>query len=326
MSLSLLVLGGTRFVGRHIVAAAIDAGHRVTLFNRGNHPDVFPDLEQITGDRTLNLSPLAGRSFDAVVDTSGYVPRVVADAVGALKGAVDRYAFVSTISVYREPVADGVDEDGPLAALEDPTTEEITGETYGGLKVLCEEAVRAGFPDAFVVRPGVVAGPYDPTDRFTWWCRRIAQGGEVLAPGRPDDATQYIDGRDLAQFVVDSLERGRAGTFNAVVPRMTMGELLDACREVSGSDARFTWVDEAFLDAHEVEPFVEVPLWVPAEDRGLLTVDSRRARADGLRIRPLRDTIRDTLAYDRSLPADRALAAGLSPERERQLLAAWHAR
>jgi 2'-hydroxyisoflavone reductase len=330
--MKLLILGGTVFLGRHLVDAALVRGHEVTLFNRGQHnAGLYPEVEQLRGDRDGGLDALRGRRWDAAIDTSGYVPRVVRASAELLAGAVDRYVFISSISVYPHFHTLGLDETAPVGTLEDPTVEEVTGETYGPLKALCEQAVEAALPGrALVIRPGLIVGPHDPTDRFTYWPVRVARGGEVLAPGRPDRHTQFVDARDLAEWTVRMVEDGQIGTFNATGPAepLAFGALLDACRALGG-DARITWVDEAFLAEQEVGPWIELPLWIPESDLdtlGFSDVSIAKAREAGLSFRPLEGTLRDTLAWAAGLPANRAWRAGLKLEREAELLAAWHAR
>ncbi len=320
----LLIIGGTRFVGRHLVEAASAREHTLTLFNRGqSNPDLFPHVEQLHGDRASDLSSLKGRSWDAVIDTCGYVPRIVRLSAQALAGQTDQYVFISTVSVYAEPYVIGLDEDSPLAALVDDSIEEVTDETYGGLKVLCETAVQQTYADrALIVRPGLIVGPRDHTDRFTYWPHRVAQGGEVLAPGNPDQPVQVIDARDLAQWIVQSVEEKRAGTFNAVGPdyALTTRRMLDACVAVCNPQARLTWVSESFLLEHHVEPWSEMPVWLPEKDSALDTCSNTRAIAAGLKFRPLAETMRDTLAWARTRPADHAWRAGMTAEREAELL------
>ncbi len=327
--MNLLVLGGTRFVGRHIVEEAQRRGHEVTLFNRGTHEDVFPGLELLTGDRNEDLSALAGCSWDAVVDTCGYFPRQLELATRALENNVAHYVFISTISVYADLSTPNTNEDAPLATVEDPTTEEVNGETYGGLKVLCEEVVRAAFPDHnLILRPGIVAGPYDPTDRFTCWPERVARGGDMLTPGRADAPLQFIDARDLAVFTLDGLEARATGTYNVVAPagKFSFGELLETSRQVSGSDTLLTWVDDDFLKAQGFESgATELPFWLPPEDDAWQLVSSEKATAAGLKTRPLADTVRDTLHWSEARPQDTGRKAGLTPQREAELLNAWHA-
>jgi 2'-hydroxyisoflavone reductase len=325
--MDLLILGGTGFLGRHLVEAALGDNHRVTLFNRGlSGPDLFPAVETIQGDRDGELSVIQGRHWDAAIDTCGYVPRVVRASAALLADAVDHYTFVSSISVYQDGIEPGADEDPPVQGLEDPTFEEVTGETYGGLKALCERAAEEEMPGRVLnVRPGLISGPHDPTDRFTYWPRRISAGGEVLAPDRPERRVQFIDARDLAAWIVKMAAERRTGTHNATGPDydLQMGRLLGECEAVSGSDAEFIWVSEEFLEENGVEPFTELPLWVPREYAGMLAVDCGKAIAAGLAFRPVSETIRDVLAWDRAR-TETEPAAGLKPERERQLLSAWH--
>jgi 2'-hydroxyisoflavone reductase len=324
--MDLLILGGTRFLGRYLVEAALGGDHRVTLFNRGlSEPDLFPEVETIKGDRDGDLSALRGRRWDAVIDTCGYVPRVVRASAGLLADAVDHYTFVSSISVYPDNMGPGADEGAPVEELEDPTVEEITGETYGGLKALCERAAEEEMPGRILnVRPGLISGPHDPTDRFTYWPRRVAAGGEVLAPDRPELRVQFIDVRDLAGWMVKMSAEQQTGTYNATGPayELRMGKLLEECEAVGG-DAKIVWVSEEFLEENGVEPFTELPLWVPREYAGMLAVDCGKAIAAGLTFRPVSETIRDVLEWD-SRRAEADLAAGLKPERERELLSAWH--
>lgn len=327
----LLVIGGTRFLGRHFVEAALARGHAVTLFNRGrSNPGLFPGVETIVGDRDGELGALAGRTWDAVLDPSGYVPRVVRASAAMLAGRVRLYAFVSSISVYATPIAPGADESAPLAGLADPATETITGETYGALKAACErEAVRAFGEHAVVVRPGLIVGPYDTTDRFPYWPRRLARGGDVLAPGDGRQPVQVIDGRDLAAWLLDLLERGTGGTYNATGPAepVTLGGLLEGAALALGATSRLVWVDEAFLLERGVQPWTELPLWVPPEEGGLDEVSIARALAAGLALRPLAETVRDTLAWDLARPPGaRDGSPALTPGREAALLAEWRAR
>jgi 2'-hydroxyisoflavone reductase len=325
----LLILGGTVFVGRLLVEVALERGHQVTLFNRGQHnPELFPEVEKLRGDRDGDLTALEGREWDAVIDPSGYVPRIVRASAELLASKVRHYTFISTISVYDHPVVPGSDESGRLATIEDESVEEVTGETYGALKVLCEQVVREIYPgNALIVRPGLVAGPHDPTDRFTYWPVRVARGGEVLAPGEPDQPVQFIDVRDLAGWMVEMVEQTRTGTYNATGPDypLTLERLLETCRNVTGSDASFTWLSESFLLEQGVAPFTDLPLWLPAEAQPMSTTDCRKAIAAGLRFRPLAETVRDTLAWaEERVQPDRS-RAGISPERERELLDAWRA-
>ncbi len=329
----ILILGGTAFLGPALVAAARAHGHTLTLFNRGKtNPGRFPDLEQLRGDRDGHLEALAGRAWDVVIDDSGYVPRHVHDSATLLAPNVGHYVFVSTISVYAD-LGKPVDEDAPVATLEHPT-EQVTGESYGALKAQCEAAAKAAMPGRVtVVRPGLIVGPDDPTDRFTYWPVRLARGGEVLAPGSTADPVAYIDVRDLAQWIVwHVVERRLVGTFNALGPATTLGvgAMLDACKRGVGGDAALTWVDAGFLGKQGVRPWADLPVWLPpvGEDKYAGLISRARAVKAGLTFRPTAETARDTLAWWNSQPdARRAkLRAGLDADKEKAVLAAWHAR
>jgi 2'-hydroxyisoflavone reductase len=331
--MQLLILGGTVFLGRHLVDAALARGHDVTLFNRGQHnPKLYPEVEKLRGDRDGGLDALRGRRWDATIDTSGYVPRIVRASADLLAGAVDHYTFVSSISVYPHFRSLGLDESAPVGTLDDPSVEEVTGETYGPLKALCEQAAEQALPSrALIIRPGLIVGPHDPTDRFTYWPHRVAKGGEVLAPGRPERHVQVIDVRDLAEWTLNMVERQQTGIYNATGPAyaLTMGQLLDACRAASGGDARISWVGEDFLAEREVGAWIELPLWIPESDSDMLgfsDINCAKAIAAGLTFRDLAATVRDTLAWDATRPADREWRAGLKPEREAELLQAWRPR
>jgi 2'-hydroxyisoflavone reductase len=326
----LLIIGGTVFLGRHLVDAALGRGHEVSLFNRGLHnADLFPDVEKLRGDRDGDLDAPSGRRWDAVVDTCGYVPRVVRQSAELLADAVEQYIFISTISVYADTKTSGQDESAPVGHIEDETVEEITGETYGPLKALCEQTVEASLPGrSLTIRPGLIVGPNDPTDRFTYWPVRVAKAGDVLAPGEPERDVQFIDVRDLAEWTVSMAESRQTGVYNATSPRgfVTMGSLLDDCKAVSGSDARFVWVPDQFLLDQEVGPWMELPLWVPlAEAPGFNAIDVGKAVAAGLTFRPVQDTVRDTLSWTETRPSDYEWRAGLDPEKETRVLEAWAA-
>ncbi len=325
--MDVLILGGTGFLGRHLVEAALGEGHRVTLFNRGlSEPGMFPEAETIKGDREADLPALLGRRWDAAIDTCGYVPRVVRVSAGLLAEAVDHYTFVSSISVYSDGIATGAGEEAPVQELADPTVEEVTGETYGGLKVLCERVAGEEMPGRVMnVRPGLISGPHDPTDRFTYWPRRISAGGEVLAPDHPGRRVQFVDVRDLAAWIVGMSAEQQTGTYNATGPDydLQMGRLHQECETVSDGGAELVWVSEEFLEDNGVEPFTELPLWLPREYAGLQAIDCRKAIAAGLAFRPLSETITDVLEWDHTWGKDKQPAAGLGPERERELLLVW---
>lgn len=334
--MNVLIIGGTRFVGRHIVDVLLERGHRVTLFNRGiTNASAFAGVEQVHGDRAGDLHLLDGRTWDAVVDACGYTPDAVEHSARYFADRTARYVFISTISVYDFNAADvgRVDEDSPLSVLPaGADRSSVTPESYGPLKVLCEALVRSTYRQrACIVRPGLVAGPHDPTDRFTYWPVRVDAGGTVLVPEKPKHPVQYIDARDLALFTVRLIEAGDGGTYNAVTPAgaVTFGELFDACRGGAASAAQAQWVDGGFLQTHGVEPWSDLPLWIPAgsEFAGHLHVSSARALVRGLEPRPVAQTVRDTLAWARvSGKSAGALKAGLSLEREAELLQEYQRR
>jgi len=327
--LKLLILGGTAFLGPELVEAARARGHTVTLFNRGKtNPGLFPDLEKLQGDRDGQLDALRGRTWDAVLDTSGYVPRIVRQSAELLAPSVERYLFVSSISVYAEGVKAPITEATALATASDPKSEDVRA-NYGALKARCEQAVEAAMPGrALSVRPGLIVGPTDPTDRFTYWPVRLVRGGEVLAPGDGLDPVQFVDVRDLAAFMVLALERRHAGTMNATGPAvpLLMRDFLAACR-APGVDAHLTWVDEQFLDDQKVSAWSDLPVWVPRSE-AFTQVSSAPAIAAGLAFRPAAETARDTLAWWRAQPEERRSKprTGLTAAREAEVLAAWKAR
>ncbi len=329
----ILILGGTVFLGRALVEAALERGHTLTLFNRGqSNPNLFPNVESLRGDRASDLSALQGRRWDAVIDTCGFVPRIVCQSAELLAHAVEHYTFISTLSVYADPSKVGLDESAPVGKLADETTEQVTGETYGPLKALCEQVIEQTLPGrALIIRPGLIVGPHDPTDRFTYWPHRVARGGEVLAPGRPDRPIQFIDVRDLAGWTLRMVEAGKTGVYNAdgKAGAVTMEQLLETCRSVSGSDATFTWVSEEFLAAHQVGEWMEMPLWIPESDpanAGFFAFDCRKAIAAGLGLRPLSETVRAALEWDATRRSDHEWRAGLTRQREAELLQAWKER
>jgi 2'-hydroxyisoflavone reductase len=328
--MNVLILGGTRFLGRAITEAALDAGHTVTLFNRGQtNSELFPDVEKLVGDRDGDLEPLEGRRWDAVIDTCGYVPRIVHKSAALLADSVEHYTFISSISVYDQSILskDGTTEDGPLATIDDETTEEITGETYGALKVLCEQVAEDTIPGRVLnVRSGLIVGPHDPTDRFTYWPVWTARGGDLLAP--PADAPiQVIDVRDLAAWLVQMVAARKTGIYNVTGPDTPLdyGQVMKACAAAAGMDAAtIIHADEDFLVEHEVREWVDLPLWLPASHNGMVKIDISKALADGLHFRSIEETVRDTLAWfknERGLESE--LKAGINAEREQELLAAW---
>ncbi len=329
--MELLVIGGYRFVGRAVIDAALARGHAVTAFNRGSTRAAAPSaVEWIAGDRKHDLDALAGRRWDAVVDTCGFGPGPVGAAARALAGRVGHYGFVSSLSVYPWPVAAGTSERAPvdeLAPGADPDGAEV--ETYGQRKALCERAAEAALPGRVLsLRAGFIVGPHDYMDRFSYWVERAARGGTVLAPGRPDRPLQLIDVADLAEYAVTCAERGTVGPVNlsgpAAGPPPTMAELLAACAAAAGGDIEPVWVPDAFLHEAGVREDVDLPYWCDDGESGIFAVDLARARATGLTTRPLLETARRTYAWRRSL-AERTTRQGLGPERERELLARFRA-
>lgn len=333
--LRLLFLGGTRFIGPHQVDYAVARGHEVTLFNRGKtNPSLFADLDNRRGDRAVNdYASLAEGEWDAIIDNSAHRPRWVREAAEAVKGRCDRYLFISSTGVYHPYDRHGIDESGQLAAApDDIDPERITGANFGGLKVLCELEAEKHFPGkATVIRPHLICGPYDNSDRFTYWPIRIARGGEILAPPA-DDPVQWIDARDLAAFTIGSLERQLSGTYNAVGPEVgwTVAGLLHGIRSVVSNDAVFTFTDQEFLTEQEIGGWMDLTVWIPpaGETLGMNTIDNRKAVADGLTFRPLADTARDIMLWWEKLPAERHQSpyAGLAADREATILKAWHER
>jgi 2'-hydroxyisoflavone reductase len=322
----ILVLGGTLFLGRHLVEAALGRGHDVTLFNRGEtNPELFPDVEKLRGDRDGELAALEGRRWDAAIDTSGYVPRVVRASAKLLAGAVEHYTFVSSLSVNMPTAKTGLTEDDPVHELETEGNEDVNAH-YGPLKALCERAVEEALPGrALQLRSGLIVGPHDPTRRFTYWVERVARGGDLVAPAPPEQLVQLIDVRDLAGWTIDGVEERRTGTFNVTGPARTFAEMLGACRAAGASDARPVWVPEEVLLAHGVD----LPLWIPLESHpqwaGFFAVSTARAEAHGLRCRPLEESAR-TILESRETPSRKfgpsVPPADLDPELEAQILQA----
>ena len=338
--MNILILGGTGFTGPFQVKYALSRGHKVTVFNRGkSHPGELPEgVEQLIGDRSGQLDALKNRKWDVVIDNPTSVPVWVRDAAQILKGNVDRYVFISTISVYADNTKPN-DETGALAKYDGPDAMKETRESivasefklYGPLKALSEQEAEKWFPKkTLIIRPGLIVGPNDQTDRFTYWPVRIEHGGEVLAPGDPKDPVQFIDARDLAEWTIRMVENGATGTYNATGPakELGVGDMLGGIKTALKSNATFTWADANFLEAQKVSPWSDMPVWVPSrgEEGGLSRTSIQKALAEGLTFRPLDVTARDTLAWFKTQPADRQskLKAGLTPEREKKVLAEWH--
>jgi len=339
--LRILILGGTGFTGPFQVRYALSRGHKVTVFNRGKtHPGELPtEVEQLLGDRNGQLDALKGRQWDVVIDNPATLPVWVRDAAQILQGNVGRYVFISTISVYADTSKPGVDETAPLAQYTGPDAMKETMEAvrasgfalYGPLKARSEQEAEKWFPkETLVIRPGLIVGPGDESDRFTYWPVRIDRGGEVLAPGEPGDPVQFIDARDLAEWTIRMVEAGATGIYNATGPATTLGvgDLLGGIKTALGSAADFTWVNTDFLEKEKVAPWSDMPVWVPprGEEGGIGRISTKKALEKGIAFRPLADTARDTLAWFKAQPPERQAKprAGLTPAREAEVLAAWH--
>ncbi len=339
-SLRLLFLGGTGFTGPHQVRYALSRGHKVTVFNRGKtHPGELPkEAEQLIGDRNGQLDALKGRTWDVAIDIPTSIPVWVRDAAQVLKGNVDRYVFISTISVYSDNSKPGMDETGPLAKYEGADAMKETQATlkasdyrlYGPLKALSEAEAEKWFPGkALIIRPGLIVGPGDESDRFTYWPVRLARGGEILAPGDPTDPVQFIEARDLAEWTIRMVEQGTTGVFNATGPKstLTMAQMLAGIQQVTKADARLTWADAEFLAAQKVSAWSDMPVWVPpkGDSAGFSKISIAKALSKGLTFRSVPDTTQATLDWFKKQPAERQakLRAGFKPEREVEVLAAW---
>lgn len=337
--LRILILGGTRFIGLHMTALALERGHTLTFFNRGKtKTDRYPDVERIKGDRNGEIDGLKGRQWDAVIDNSGYVPRHVKLSAELLAPNVKQYVFVSSISVYPN-FSVARDESSPVGKLADETIEKVDGETYGPLKALCEQAAERAVPGrTTIIRPGLIVGPDDNTDRFTYWPARAARGGEFIAPGAPTDAFQIIDARDLAAFTLNAVENNHTGVYNLVsnVNDFKFGELTDACIAAANKLAgpadkpRAVFLPADFLEQQQVAPWSEMPVWLPAkgDEAAFAGTSNEAALAKGLKIMPLRKTVNDTLAWHLKRPAEERekLKAGIAPDKEATVLATWKAR
>jgi 2'-hydroxyisoflavone reductase len=324
----LLVIGGTRFTGRAFVELAVRQGHEVAVFHRSmSEPEDFPSVEHLHGDRDGQLDLLRGRNWDAVLDTCAYVPRAVREASAVLADAVGHYTLVSTLSVHPDDMTAGSTERAPVYEPPFPETETVTVQTYGPLKTACEHAATAAFGDrCLIIRPGYIVGPHDPTDRFTYYLRRAAAGGEMAAPGPPDAPLQVVDVRDLAAFMLGRIEAAAAGVFGVVGPDepIVMRDVLGTARDVAAAGTTFTWLSEEFLDAMGDQAQEWFPMWEP-KFPGVHTYDAAKAVAAGLHRRPFAQTVADTLAWDQQR-GQPDLRTGLSAERERELLATWHSR
>ncbi|HEX9982899.1 MAG TPA: NAD-dependent epimerase/dehydratase family protein [Thermoanaerobaculia bacterium] len=332
--LSILILGGTGFIGPAQVRYAVARGHKVSVFNRGKtNPGLFPDVEHLEGDRNGKLDALKNRKWDAVIDNPTTLPKWVRDAAAILKDNTGQYIFISTLSVYADNSKPNMDESAPTIEGGDANATEVKMENYGALKAQAErETLTAYGKRATIVRPGLIVGPGDNSDRFTYWPVRINRGGEVLAPGNPTDLVQIIDARDLGEWTIRLLEQKAFGTFNAIGPSspLSMAEMLYGIRAITSADVKFTWVPASFLEEQKVNPWSDMPAWIPAEGEyaGFGSRSNKKALAAGLTFRPLADTAKATLEFHESRPAERKakMRAGITPEREAAVLAAWKAK
>jgi 2'-hydroxyisoflavone reductase len=337
--MKLLIIGGTKFLGRYLVESALNRGHEITLFNRGlTNSNIFPEVEHLRGNRNENLGVLRNRQWDAAIDTCGFTPLAVGATASILANQIGHYTFISSQSVYAGFQQPNQDENASLQMSDEDLNDEANAGTYGARKVACEQAAeKAMLSRVLSIRAGLIVGPNDYIDRFPHWVGRVSRGGEVLAPGSPERPVQLIDVRDLAEWNIRMVEGGKTGTYNATGPdyKLTFRELLEDCRAASQSDATFTWVGEEFLLNNNVKPWSEVPLWIPGEEGvNFFSVDCNKAFRAKLKFRPLIATAKDTLDWiivrnKKTAEPERPLVAaqgqiGLAPEREKELLGLWH--
>lgn len=324
--LKILILGGTTFLGPHLVQELQQHGHEVTIFTRGNQSSKFSNVEELHGDRDGDLEALKNRSWDAIIDTSGHLPRLVKESSKLLTSSTNHYTFISTIGVYQDFYKQQIDENYPVAKLENENTEEITEKNYGALKTACEEVIQSYFPNRYlIIRPGLIVGPLDPTGRFAYWPIRVKKGGEILAPGSPNHLLQVIDVRDLAKWIVTMVEQQATGIYNVTGPAKPMNfkQLLKECQDVTSSNASLTWIDEDFLIEHQIQDWVEIPLWLSYKRNmpGFLNVSIEKALKAGLTFRPISETIKAVLDEDKEKINKNQ--NGLNAEKERMLLDRW---
>lgn len=317
--LKVLILGGTTYLGPHLVHELQKKGHDITLFNRGTQKAI---VKTIIGDREGNLDGLKNHRWDAIIDTSGHLPRLVDASSEILSTAANRYTFISTIGVYKDFLSLNIDENYPLATLDDETCEEINDKTYGALKALCEKSIERSFPNrALIIRPGLIVGPRDPTNRFAYWPLRILEGGEILAPGSPRQSVQFIDVRDLAKWIVSMVEQQQTGVYNTTGIALSFEELLNRCAKTLNQNSSFTWVDEDFLIRHQVQDWTELPLWLSHQRHmpGFLNVNGEKAMQTGLTCRPLSETLSAIIDWEKN----RKVSIGLDRQKEQHLLKQW---
>jgi 2'-hydroxyisoflavone reductase len=328
--MNLLILGGGVFLGQALLSSALENGHTVTVFNRGQSRQWWPPgVKWVVGDRKEDLHLLMNRQWDAVIDTCGYRPQDVELSCAALFDSCERYVYISSVSAYASFAKPPIRETDRLASIVGHATDKVTGVNYGSLKAECERTVARVFgARSILIRPGLIVGPNDPTGRFSYWPWRIAAGGRVLAPGNPERPIQFIDARDLAAWILQLVAVRASGAFNATGPNdgATFGELLDTCRWICGEEVEVEWADDKFLEREGVQPWTELPLWIPSHDasmRGFHLVDTKRAKGSRLSTRPLAVTLNDILEAGIPVASDKRRAGKLTRQRERDLLAVW---
>jgi 2'-hydroxyisoflavone reductase len=328
--MNLLILGGGVFLGQALLSSALENGHTVTVFNRGQSRQWWPPgVKWIVGDRKEDLHLLMNGQWDAVIDTCGYRPQDVELSCAALFDSCERYVYISSVSAYASFAKPPIRETDRLASIVGHATDKVTGVNYGPLKAECERTVaRVYGARSILIRPGLIVGPNDPTGRFSYWPWRIAAGGRVLAPGNPERPIQFIDARDLAAWILQLVAVRASGAFNATGPNdgATFGELLDTCRWICGEEVEVEWADDKFLEREGVQPWTELPLWIPSHDasmRGFHLVDTKRAKGNRLSTRPLAVTLNDILEAGIPVASDKRRAGKLTRQRERDLLAVW---
>jgi 2'-hydroxyisoflavone reductase len=335
--MDILIIGGTKFLGRFLVEEGLKRNHKLTLFNRGTNKEAFSHVEQIHGNRNADIELLKDRKWDAVIDTCGYLPQSVDKSVGVLGENIGQYVFISTISVYKDFSVKHFDESAELLSLSREEADELTKDNenavmshYGELKALCEHSLVNALPTkSLIIRPGLIVGPYDGSDRFTYWVKRVSEGGKVLAPGNPNRMVQYIDVRDLAHWTIEMVEKNERGVFNAtgIDKNLTMSSMLESIKRATSSNAEFVWASDEFLLENEVGPWMELPLWLPdiplangVDMSGMLTANTDKALGAGLTFRSVEETASDTLEWYEAHNGSSTLRAGMSREKENQLL------
>jgi 2'-hydroxyisoflavone reductase len=336
--MKILIIGGTRFLGRFLVEEGLKKGHEITLFNRGNNKEEFSHVEQVHGNRNSDIELLKNRKWDAVIDTCGYLPQSVEKSVNVLGNNIDQYVFISTISVYKDFSKKDFNEDSALLSMSRTEADDLTKDNdsaimshYGELKALCEQVLLESLPNkSLIIRPGLIVGPYDGSDRFTYWVNRVKEGGKVLAPGHPDRMVQFIDVRDLAKWTIHMVENKKFGIFNAtgIDKELTMNTMLTSIKKGVDSNAEFIWATDEFLLENEVGPWMELPLWLPDTPlsdgkvmSGMLATNTDKARSEGLIYRPIEETAKDTLKWYREHNKSQTMKAGMAKEKESLLLA-----